>query len=295
MTFRHVPNHARRILNAMRSPVVLPTFEAVIAAFHNPWLEPPPPPVSIGQGATSALRAAMARFSAGAAHVNRRAEVVESVESVDFTMVRLAAFEIAHRILDGRVSIDAVAGLAFRVPVETMLAVFGAVGDPSALLADTHAIVEVIGRGVPASERSDAATIRLLDPCSGGRFCPPVVASLLYQTFDATAALVIETILARDRHGVRAAAVTRTVRVAATDVTIGDVTVSGGDTVVLELGATGLEFGAGPHECPGRSIAEAIVDGIINAIDLAGFDVVDMSFTVDLHGRPTSITIGARS
>ena len=93
---------------------------------------------------------------------------------------------------------DVVADLAYRVPVETMLAALCVVGDPVSLLVDTRAIVEVIGRGMPATALSDAATIRLLQSCSVGRFNPITVASLLYQTFDATAALIIETILARE-------------------------------------------------------------------------------------------------
>ncbi len=65
--------------------------------------------------------------------------------------------------------------------------------------------------------------------------------------------------------------------------------------VVLDLAATALEFGAGPHECPGRLVAEAILDGIILAIDGAGFVVRDVSSIVDDNGRPTSIMIGPRS
>ena len=209
--------------------------------------------------------------------------------------MRSTAFEITRSTLNGRISADVVADLAYRVPVKTMLAALCVVGDPVSLFADTRTIVEVIGRGIPATALSDAATIRLLQSCSVGRFNPITVASLLYQTFDATAALIIETILARHRHAVRAAAVTRTMRAATADVAIGEITLSAGDTVVLDLAATGLEFGAGTHECPGRLIAETIVDAVVNSIDLAGFAVVDISPTVDHFGRPTSIMIGAHS
>ena len=63
--------------------------------------------------------------------------------------------------------------------------------------------------------------------------------------------------------------------------------------MVLDLASSGLEFGAGDHECPGRQLAEAIVDGIVSAVDTAGFEIVECSWTVDTHGRPVSIMIGA--
>ena len=116
---------------------------------------------------------------------------------------------------------------------------------------------------------------------------------MLYQNYDATAALLIETLLARHRHTDRAAAVTRTTRVAVGDTTIDGAPIPAGTLVVLDLAGAGLEFGAGEHACPGRQLAEAIVDGIVSAIDAARFEIIDCSSIVDTNGRPVSIMIGA--
>lgn len=88
---------------AMRTPQTLTALDEVFVAFHHPYLEPPPPPATIGQGATATFRAAMARFSAGGLHAHRRAEVVALVESVDVAVVRSTAFKITHSTLEGRV------------------------------------------------------------------------------------------------------------------------------------------------------------------------------------------------
>ncbi len=157
-----------------------------------------------------------------------------------------------------------------------------------------RAIAAVIGRGIAATESADKAPERVIDACASTGGNAVAMVSLLYQTHDATAALVVETILAGHRDTVRASAVNQTRRVAVTDTVIGDVPVSAGSMVVLDLAAAGMEFGAGPHQCPGRLVAEAIVDGIIGAVDAAGFLVRDVSSSVDDNGRPKSIMMRPR-
>jgi cytochrome P450 len=236
----------------------------------------------------------MARFSSGGCHTRRRVEVDRLLEGIDPAAVRSTAMEITERSIGPLPTLDAVADLGFRVPIETMLTALGVPGDHAVLMDDVRAVTAVIGRGMAASDSTDTATERLLD--AGTRIGRNAVAmaSLLYQTHDATAALVIETILARHRQTVRAAAVTQTRRMAVTDTVIGDAKILAGSIVVLDLAAAGLEFGAGPHQCPGRLVAEAIVDGIILAVDSAGFVVRDVSANLDDHGRPTSIMLGQR-
>ena len=39
-----------------------------------------------------------------------------------------------------------------------------------------------------------------------------------------------------------------------------------GVEVVLEIGAAGLPYGAGPHRCPGTELAEQIATGVVGAI-----------------------------
>jgi cytochrome P450 len=287
-TFRCVPKRRRRTLDNMSAPISLSTSEAVCAALHDPCLEPPPAPASMGQGATAVLRAAMARFSSGGWHAERRAEVDRVLRALDPGAVRSSAFEIASRLLGVHKQVDAVADLAFRVPTETMLAMLGVPGNRSALVNDVRAIAEVVGRGASASETSDAAAERLLAACARTDRNALAVVSVLYQTHDATAALLVETILANHRHAHRAPAVNQTRRVVVTETLIDGIRLSPGSMVVLDLATAGLEFGAGPHQCPGRSVAEAIVA----AIDAARCVLHDISSSVTDDGRPTSILMG---
>jgi hypothetical protein len=291
-TFRRVPKRRRRILDTMSAAIALSTSEAVSAALHDPSLAPPPPPPSIGHGATATLRAAMARFSNGPCHGRRRAEVEMVLDALDPSVVRSTAFEIASRLVEAQRTVDAVADLAFRVPTEAMLTMLGVPGDHALLFRDVRAVAEVIGRGAAASESSDAATGRLLDAFATSGWNALAVVSVLYQTHDATAALIVETILANHRHAVRAPAVKQTRRVVVTETVIDGVRLAPGSMVVLDLATAGLEFGAGPHQCPGRLVAEAIVDGIVAAMDAAGCVVHDISSSVTDDGRPLSILIG---
>jgi hypothetical protein len=127
------------------------------------------------------------------------------------------------------------------------------------------------------------------------------VVSLLYQCLDATAALIVTDLHARVRRRTgastgRVAAVPRTVRIV-TDRRIGavcgDLPLQRGDTIVLEIGTVGLEFGAGPHACPGRDLAVAIGDATVAEIERT--HVVDLSsIEVDADDRPTAMTLRPR-
>ena len=84
--------------------IIVSTVDAVWAAFHDPCLEPPPPPSSIGCGATAALRAAMARLSRGDPHTQRRVEVDRVLDRLDAVVVRSTAAEITTRLIGSRLS-----------------------------------------------------------------------------------------------------------------------------------------------------------------------------------------------
>jgi cytochrome P450 len=278
----------------MTSSPTVSTFGAVSAALHDSRLEPPAAPATIGCGATAVLRGSMARFSTADSHGPRRQAVIEAIGSLDFAVARAVSFEHTTHVLIGA-RVDAVRDIAFRVPTGTMLTLLGLSGDMKGLIADVGAVANVIGHGFASTPESDEAADRLLatfEPHQAGAI--PAV-SMLYQNYDATAALLIETLLARHRHSDRAAAVTRTTRVAVAHTTIDGVPIPAGTVVVLGLAGAGLEFGAGDHACPGRQLAEAIVDGIVSAIDTAGFEIVDQSSTLDANARPVSIVIGART
>jgi hypothetical protein len=159
------------------------------------------------------------------------------------------------------------------------------------VVADVLAIVQVIGPGRPASVESDAAVDRMLTVCGEHPAGPVPVLSMLYQNFDATAALVTTTLLGRARQLVPVAAVPRTRRIASEDVVVAGQRLERGTELTLEIGSAGLPFGAGRHQCPGQRLAEAIVGGIVGAIDESGF-VVDLdSVATDDDGRPTVMRI----
>ena len=60
---------------------------------------------------------------------------------------------------------------------------------------------------------------------------------------------------------------------------------------MLEIGAAGLPYGAGPHRCPGIELAEQITAGVVDAIDAAGYRIDLAAVTVDADGRPTTLPI----
>ena len=59
--------------------------------------------------------------------------------------------------------------------------------------------------------------------------------------------------------------------------------------VDLELGAAGLWFGAGPHACPGRQLAETIADAIVGAIDAAKTTLDTDAIEIDADDRPAAV------
>lgn len=240
--------------------------EAVVEALHIPELVPPPRP---GPGATLDLRRRMARFSNSRFHEARRSEVDEAVDSVDLAVAVAATRAEARRRLAGGQSGESV---AMTCPVAGLAVGLGIVdpGDRSAidgLVVDVVAVVEVIGRGAEPSPGADDATDRLIALCGGGPASDPLACvSLLYQTMDATAAL-IRAVRAAEHAGVpRIPAVQRTMRMATTKTNVEDITMNSGEIVTIEIGAVGLEFGAGPHACPGRELAEALAAAVVEEL-----------------------------
>jgi hypothetical protein len=274
-------------------PIVLTDAAEIMGALERDDLLPHASP-DRREGATSILRASMARFSGPAEHSGRRRAVVEAIRAIDterahafaadLTMSRLTGSRRTGEPLDGIV-------LAGTVPTEALASCLDLQAPLEQIVADMLAIARVIGRGAPSSPESDAATDRMLALCAD---CPaggvPTV-SVLYQNFDATWSLLTTTLQACATRVPAVPAVPRTRRVAATDVELPTRTIPGGSDVLLEIGHAGLPFGFGPHQCPGHELARAIVAGMLAAIDASGYEVDPAGIVTDADGRPTVLPI----
>jgi hypothetical protein len=229
----------------------------------------------------------MARFSGPAEHAERRRAVVEAMRGIDPERVLALATEQAASRLTGA-SIDGIQ-IAGTVPTEALARAFELQAPLEQIVADMLAIVKVIGRGAPSSSESDAATDRMLALCAD---CPgggvPTV-SILYQNFDATWSLLTTLLQACATQVPAVPAVPRTRRVAAVDLEWLGRTIAAGSDVLLEIGQAGLPWGFGPHQCPGQQRSEAIVAGILAAIDAAGYEIDPTGITTDADGRPTAL------
>lgn len=214
-------------------------------------------------GATIALRGRMARFSGPDHHAERRASVDAVIARIDASGAERVAVTVTSRLVATGAPHEAVVR---RAPSATMLALLELPLDAAAAVDDIESVVRVIGRGEAADVTADAATERLLAAVPAG-VDPIAAVSLLYQNFDATAALLRNTLAARAAGSSPEPAVRVTKRVATAPSELGRTTLSADDEVVLEIGAVGLPFGFGPHACPGRDLAEAIVRGVIAALD----------------------------
>jgi hypothetical protein len=268
-------------------PIVLTERAAIMVALESDELLLPHPTVDQRMGATNQLRAQMARFSGPAEHAERRQAVVEAIRKIDPERALGLATEQAASRLTGA-SIDGIQ-IAGTVPTETLARCLGLQAPLDQIVADMLAVVKVIGRGAQSSSESDAATERMLALCAG---CPgggiPTV-SIFYQNFDATWSL-LTTLLQACATQVRAVpAVPRTRRVAAVGLEWLGRTIPAGSDVLLEIGQAELPWGFGPHQCPGQRLSEAIVAGILAAIDAAGYEVDVAGITTDADGRPTAL------
>lgn len=260
--------------------VVIRDAAAIVAALEDPALVPPPRP---GAGSTLQLRAAMARFSSPADHPVRRAAVVDAIERIDPDAVARAATTLTVTLLDGE-EVDAVADIAAIVPT-TALAWCLPVADGRLpgdfdVLAAVAAMVGVIGHGGPVTPEADDAVSNLVarHGVEG--------ASALYQNHDATGALITTRLMAQASGRTPASAVPRTKRLAAPSHGA-----AVGEEVILEIGAAGLPFGAGPHRCPGERLAEALANAVLEAISSAGYLPDLAGARYDSDRRPTRLPL----
>ena len=222
-----------------------------------------------------AWQARMARFTDGPAHAGRRAAVVALVERWAPDALAAAARARTGALLAG--TAGAVAdgmALARRVPVTVLAATLGVAEDRLDEVVDlTATLVAAAARGEPDDAGNAAAAVLgglLAD--DGDAATATAALSVLFQTHDATAALVGNGLVAwgdRDVPDDPAALVDHVLR--HDPPVLSTRRVAAGDPVVVDLAGPGLPFGAGPHACPGRDAAVALATGVLAGIAAAGW------------------------
>ncbi len=268
------------------------TGDSAVEALAHRNLVPPPRPPQFIEGATASLRDAMARFADTDNHGPRRAALVETLAAIDLAEANKIAADVMAAHLDGS-SVDIVAA-SWVVPTYALAAVLGlddkTSGGLEQIRADAETLARVIGRNEPSSSKSDDAAQRML-ALFADHDDPVVPVSLLYQNHDAVSGFMRATV-----HTVYAAAAPtsfgRTTRVATATVTIGDITLDQGEQVIIDL--TGMRFGAGPHRCPGEELANALVAGVLKALDDYNYRVAEDGVHLGPDGFPTRFTMEAQ-
>jgi len=214
--------------------------DAARAVLTDPaFTVPPVPPASAG---VAWLRATVARFSSGTDHERRRALVVALLDAIPLESVRASSCQHPEEIL-GR-----------------------AIGAGEPVIDLVRDVAQAYQPGTGDESRADVAVDRLV-AVFGGVFDEPTAAriGLLVQACEATAILIerarhcpVHEVLSENPP------VLATKRQALAATAVSDVTIEAGEVVQVCL-ADGLAFGAGPHCCPGRAHALALVDAALAA------------------------------
>lgn len=270
-----------------------------LAALTSPSLVPPPAPPTLGPGATADLRNAMARFSSGDEHRERRASVVAAVGRLEPDAVAAIARRETLALLDGAGDlVDAIGHIAFVAPTRALANALAPTLDATELdraVADVATTVSAIGRGQRSSPITDAAVTRLaalfapVDRTDLAGAVPPL--SLLYQNHDATAALIAALLVAQHTEEPLRSPLAKTVRVATEATGILDRQIAAGQVVIVPIEAADLRFGAGQHECPGRRLAESIAEAVVAGIGEADYRIDGDGITYGDDGRATAIPL----
>ena len=283
------------------------SYAAARAALADPGLTvPPAQPATTGM---AWLRATVARFSDGPPHTRRRAIAVAQLSTIDTQALRDAARDRTTTLLapHANTAVDLMFTVARTLPAELLAAAIG-------LPAATPAAVAAIAGAYPTGE-PDPAADAAVDELTHGSTDESIAAriGLLAQAFGATAGLIGNAafIMLRDNlHAPAEAIIAETLRhtppVRAT--TRVDHT---GDPVVIDLAAANrdpavfpspaefdlartnsgahLDFGFGPHHCPGRDVATAIAAGVLDAV--RGHRLLTGALTYD---PPANLRVPAR-
>ncbi|MCP2257650.1 Cytochrome P450 [Streptoalloteichus tenebrarius] len=242
----------------------------VAALLDDPTFTVPPVPTGGPTLGIRWLRRSVARFSEGEHHQHRRRLAVTLLSTVDPTELRHQAHHQTTTLLDTAAPdpIDLISQISRVIPVRVLATALGAPTAPiSAVATAAQAYQPHTGDEEPANH----AVAELAQAFNGGEDDTTAAKiALLIQTYDATAGLIgnaARTMLRTDTPNTPTETiVTTTLRrqppVRRTRRTAKDT----GETITLDLATSNLPFGAGRHQCPGRTHALAITTGILDAL-----------------------------
>lgn len=245
-----------------------------------------------GQAARE-LQGRMARFSDGAAHQARRDRVVALLPGA--AAAERAAREITMTALAGCAGTQEGMELARWVPVEVLARAQGVPGERiGAVVTATGQLCAALAPAPGATRLADGerAVFALINDLVGrdGDDHAVAVISMLFQAYDATAALIgLALARAAAGRGGTAAELVEAVlrgdppvqctrRTSVRPAVIGGVTIPAGEAVWILLAAAERSapappatFGSGPHGCPGRDLAVAMARGVVGGVLKAGW------------------------
>ena len=224
--------------------------EAVLASADVRVVAPAAPP------RVGSVLSQMARFTDGPDHAARRRAIEALLAGLEPDTLRAAARDDARLTLESLAEIEVVE-LARRVPVMTLARMLH-LDDPDGTAASVLSLLDEIGR-----DRDDPVDADAIEKASR---TDPAVLAILFQTVDATAASIIAQLLDPP-----SASIVLTTRVTTAPLSVGGRTIPADATILVVLAAAArsdlaFAFGAGPHRCPGSSLATALADGVTEAV-----------------------------
>ncbi|MCM6778349.1 hypothetical protein NDR87_33270 [Nocardia sp. CDC159] len=197
---------------------------------------PPVPPAELGM---AWLRATVARFCDGPDHRRRRALILAELRRLSLDRLRERARELACEPHPQVQALAEAMGLPAVSAQTVAIAASGYLPPAPVTPAVDRAVADLVRACGPAADEMTAARVSILiQACAA-------TAALIERARVADAPDALTEVLRTDPP------VRRTRRLV--------------DGIVTEIDLTTMPFGAGPHECPGRSHALALAAGVLEA------------------------------
>ena len=277
-----------------------------------------------GNDSAAGVQSRMARFTDGPSHEQRRAVAIEQLGQLDPAALHTRALALTRSLLAHHGTVDLMTTLARFVPVSVLSS---ALADPvGPVTGSAHAAVLRLAQAIAPERgrpRGDAETpahriAELIEPAAAFDDATVNIVALLFQTIDATAGLIGNSVLTAARLGAPMLddhacvgfvgevsrfdpAVHFTTRRAATEIVLAGHRIPRGATIVVDLAAAGrdpsrvdqpgefrpsrggpsLAFGDGRHRCPGRDHALGLASGVFQGVLSSGGRLITADVTYE--------------